>query len=105
MKILLAFAPFLAFAVLENLAGILPGLVAWLAASLALIVRERARGARGIGLLEAGSALVLGALAAIDLDKTLSPDVCARRGILLTLLVLGAAVKITGKDAKRPAPA
>ena len=64
MELLLAFSPFLAFLVGERALGIVPGLCAGAAVAIALIVRERLRGARETRVLEAGTALLFGALAA-----------------------------------------
>jgi hypothetical protein len=58
---LLGFAPFAAFALIEKLVGILPGLAAGLAVSLALLGWEAARH-RAINLLEAGSAAIFAGL-------------------------------------------
>ncbi len=64
MGLLLAFSPFLAFLAGEHLLGIVPGLCAGCAAAIALVVRERLRGARETRILEVGTALLFGALAA-----------------------------------------
>ena len=63
MKLLLAFSPFLAFLVGEHLLGIVPALCAGAAVAVALLVRERLRGAREVRVLEAGTAVLFGALA------------------------------------------
>jgi intracellular septation protein A len=62
MKALLGFAPFAAFALIEKLVGIVPGLAAGLAMSLALIVWDALRH-RPINILEVGSAVIFGGLA------------------------------------------
>lgn len=60
-KALLGFAPFAVFALVENLAGIVPGLAAGLVVSLALVAWEMARH-RAFNSLEAGSAILFGTL-------------------------------------------
>ena len=64
MELLLAFSPFLAFLAGERTLGIVPGLCAGAVVAIALIVRERLRGARETRVLEAGTALLFGVLAA-----------------------------------------
>ncbi len=64
MNILLAFSPFLAFVVIERLLGILPGLLAGAALSIALLVLDRVRGGGPPKLLEVGTAVLFVALAA-----------------------------------------
>ena len=63
MGALLGFAPFIGFAVTEQLFGILTGLVIGTVVSIALLARDRSRGQGDINLLEAGSAFMFGALA------------------------------------------
>ena len=60
---LLAFAPFIAFALVEKLLGPLPGLVAGALVSIALLLRERLLGEREVNIIEAGSALMFSGLA------------------------------------------
>ncbi|MDY0745254.1 hypothetical protein SNE35_12100 [Paucibacter sp. R3-3] len=62
-SLLLAFAPFIAFAGLERIAGIVPGLLAAAALSLALVVRDALTAGRHAKLLELGSAALFGGLA------------------------------------------
>jgi hypothetical protein len=64
MDLLLAFSPFLAFLVGERHLGLVPALCAGAAAAVALVVRERLRGAREVRVLEAGTALLFAGLAA-----------------------------------------
>lgn len=68
---LLGFAPFAAFALIEKLIGIVPGLVAGLSISLALMAWEVIRHHRGINILEAGSAVIFAGLtvAALTMSK------------------------------------
>jgi hypothetical protein len=58
MGIWLAFAPFIAFAVVDRLIGSTEGLLAGAAVSLALLVRDRTSGAREIKILDAGTAVL-----------------------------------------------
>lgn len=62
MNILLAFAPFFAFAVISHLAGITTGLTAGAACALLLVVRDALAG-RCVKLLEIGTTILFGALA------------------------------------------
>ena len=64
MGLLLAFSPFLAFLAGERLLGLVPALCAGCAVALALVARGRLRGAREAKVLELGTALLFGALAA-----------------------------------------
>jgi hypothetical protein len=68
-KALLGFAPFAAFILIENLFGTVPGLVAGLAASLALLAWEAVRGHRTINILEAGSAVMFAGLAILAVSE------------------------------------
>ena len=63
MQLLLAFSPFLAFLAGQHLLGLVPALCAGAAVAVALVVRERLRGVREVRVLEAGTALLFGALA------------------------------------------
>jgi hypothetical protein len=65
-KALLGFTPFAAFALIEKLIGIVPGLVAGFVISLALVLWEMARH-RTINILEAGSAIIFGGLVILAL--------------------------------------
>lgn len=67
MKKLLVFAPFLAFLVIERLFGIRAGLCVGAAASMLALVRQHLAGQRGIAVLDAGTAVLFGALAAYTL--------------------------------------
>jgi len=62
LNILLAFAPFIAFAVIDRTVGITEGLVAGALVSAALLVRDRI-GGKTPKVLEVGSALLFGGLA------------------------------------------
>ncbi|NOG69515.1 hypothetical protein [Roseicella sp. DB1501] len=71
MPILLAFSPFLAFALLDRLLGPTPGLVAGALAAAGLLLRDRLAG-RAPKLLEIGTLILFGALALVAL--ILRPD-------------------------------
>ncbi|QJP16694.1 hypothetical protein G3545_25490 [Starkeya sp. ORNL1] len=66
MNILLAFAPFLAFALIDRLVGATEGLVAAAIIALAMVIRDRVNG-RSPKILEIGTALLFGGLAAYAL--------------------------------------
>lgn len=59
---LLAFAPFIAFAVIDRLVGPMEGMFAGFAVSSALLIRDWSQG-RGPKVLEIGTAVLFGALA------------------------------------------
>ena len=63
MGILLAFAPFIVFAVLERIIGPLEALAAGAAVSAALIIRDLAISGRGVKVLEAGTFVLFTGLA------------------------------------------
>jgi hypothetical protein len=66
LQVLLGFAPFIAFAIIEKLVGITSGLTAAFAISLALVAWEAVRH-RTANILELGSALLFGGLALLAL--------------------------------------
>ena len=93
MALLLAFSPFLAFLLGAHLLGVVPALCAGAAVAVALLARERRRGAREVNVLELGTALLFGALA---IAATSMKDVTWSVGLVrlvvdggLMLLVLG----------------
>jgi hypothetical protein len=59
---LLAFAPFIAFAAIDRLVGPMEGMFAGFAVSVVLLIREWSQG-RGAKVLEIGTAVLFGALA------------------------------------------
>jgi hypothetical protein len=63
MGILLAFAPFIAFALIDRLVGSTEGLVVAAVVSLALIIRDALTPKRSPKILEVGTAVLFGALA------------------------------------------
>ena len=64
MGALLGFLPFIVFALAERSLGVVPGLAGAALVSVALLLRDRLRGQRELNILEAGSALLFGALTA-----------------------------------------
>ena len=69
MGALLAFAPFIGFALVEKMLGIVPGLCVGTLISVALLARDRLQGRREINLLEAGSAVMFAALALLAIAR------------------------------------
>jgi len=67
MGMLLAFAPFIAFAVIDRLVGSVSGLFAGFAVSAAILTRDWLSATRKPKLLEIGTAMLFGALAAYAL--------------------------------------
>jgi hypothetical protein len=65
MGALLGFAPFIGFALIENLWGVLPGLVAGALISIALLVFDRLQRQSEVNILEAGSAVMFTVLASV----------------------------------------
>ena len=63
MNLLLAFAPFLAFAVIDRLVGVTEGLVAGALISLAFLLRDLLTPGRSPKVLEIGTLLLFGGLA------------------------------------------
>jgi hypothetical protein len=92
MAILLAFAPFIVFAVAERLAGPVVGLTLGALVSLALLVRDWVTQGRSPKILEIGTALLFCGLAFYALFGTASLSVigvrlCVDTGLLLIVLV------------------
>lgn len=69
MGALLAFAPFVGFALVEKPFGVVPGLVAAALISIALLLRDRLQGQRELNLLEAGSAVMFSVLAGLAFSQ------------------------------------
>ena len=91
MAILLAFAPFIAFALVDRLGGPLEGLVAGAAVSLALLVRERLTRSCAPKVLEVGTALLFSGLALYTVLTAATWSVigvrlCIDSGLLLIVL-------------------
>jgi hypothetical protein len=90
MGILLAFAPFLAFALIDRLSGPTEGLIAGAVVSAALLLRDLIQG-RTAKVLEIGTAILFGGLALYALLGRPSWSVVGVRlvvdaGLLLTVL-------------------
>jgi hypothetical protein len=58
MGALLGFAPFIGFALVENMWDVVPGVAAGALISIALLVFDRLKGQRDVNILEAGSAVM-----------------------------------------------
>ncbi len=92
MGILLAFAPFFVFAVVERLLGITAGLIGATITSAGLLVREAVGRSKTIKVLEVGTVLLFGGLAAYTLIMHASWSIpavrlCVDAGLLLLVLV------------------
>lgn len=92
MGILLAFAPFIAFAVIDRLVGSTQGLFAALIVSVALLVRDWVTPGRTPKILEIGTALLFGGLAlyAVLAEPTWSVigvRLCVDIGLLVIVLI------------------
>lgn len=69
MGALLGFAPFIGFAVVERLFGIVPGLAAGALISIALLVFDRLKVRRELNYLEAGSAVLFTILTGLAFEN------------------------------------
>jgi uncharacterized membrane protein (UPF0136 family) len=92
MGILLAFAPFIVFVVMERVTGIMPGLWSATAVSVALLLRDALRRNRSPKVLEIGTAILFGGLAFYALLAKPAWSIIAVRlrvdtGLLLIVLV------------------
>ncbi len=92
MGILLAFAPFFVFVVVERLLGITAGLVGATITSGGLLVRNAVGGKKTMKVLEVGTVLLFGGLAAYTLIVNAAWSVpavrlCVDAGLLLVVLV------------------
>ena len=93
MSILLAFAPFIAFAVLDRIVGPAEALAAGAAVSAALILRDLAGPRRSVKVLEAGTFVLFAGLALYTLLSGANWSVigirlCVDAGLLLIVLAL-----------------
>lgn len=91
MNMLLAFAPFIAFVVIERLAGVPAGLAAGAIVAAVLLVRDLATPGRHAKLLEIGTLLLFGALTAYALANDVQWSIAAVRlrvdaGLMLIVL-------------------
>ncbi len=64
METLLAFAPFIVYVVIERIAGIMPGLVSAAIVSFLLLLRDIISPSRTVKILEIGTVILFGGLAA-----------------------------------------
>ena len=92
MGILLAFTPFIAFAVLDRFLGSTEGLVAGAFVSLVLVARDVLASGRAPKILEIGSAVLFGALALLALIahpawSVIGVRLCVDAGLLVIVLV------------------
>jgi hypothetical protein len=92
MGILMAFAPFIAFALIDRLVGPTQGLFAALIVSVALLVRDWVTPGRTPKILEIGTALLFGGLAlyaalAEPTWSVISVRLCVDTGLLLIVLI------------------
>ncbi|ABE33981.1 putative membrane protein [Paraburkholderia xenovorans LB400] len=91
MNFLLTFAPFIAFAVIERIAGSPAGLIAGALVAAALLLRDFVSPTRHVKLLEVGTVLLFGALAVYALTSDAQWSIAAVRLRVdagLTLIVL-----------------
>lgn len=91
MSILLAFAPFLAFAAVDRVVGSTEGLIAGALVSLALIARDALAPGRSPKVLEIGTAILFGALAVYALLgrpawSVIGVRLCVDTGLLVIVL-------------------
>ncbi|APR34901.1 hypothetical protein BTO02_05095 [Paraburkholderia sp. SOS3] len=91
MTLLLAFAPFIAFVVIERLVSVPAGLTAGAIVAAALLVRDVATPGRHIKLLEIGTVLLFGALTVYALTNDVRWSIAAVRlrvdaGLMLIVL-------------------
>ncbi len=92
MGILLAFAPFIVFAIVDRLAGATEGLVAGALVSVALLARDWIIPGRAPKILEIGTALLFGGLALYAVLggptwSVIGVRLCVDTGLLLIVLV------------------
>jgi hypothetical protein len=110
MNMLMAFAPFIVFALLDRLSGILPALCAAAALSAVMLLRDWISPARKVKLLEIGTFVLFGGLAAFELLVGASWSVLDVRlrvdlGLLAIVLVsLAVRQPFTLQYAKEKAP-
>jgi hypothetical protein len=92
MGILMAFTPFIAFAVIDRLVGPTQGLFAALIVSVALLVRDWMTPGRTPKILEIGTAVLFGGLAlytmlAAQIWSVIGVRLCVDAGLLLIVLI------------------
>ncbi len=91
MNLLLAFAPFIAFVVIERLVGVPAGLAAGAIVGAVLLVRDWVTPGRRVKLLEIGTVLLFGALTVYALMNAVQWSIAAVRlrvdaGLMLIVL-------------------
>ena len=91
MNILLAFAPFIAFAVIDRLVGPSAGLIAGSLVSAALVARDAIAAGRSAKILEIGSLVLFGGLALLSLfglgaGSIIGVRLCVDAGLLVIVL-------------------
>ncbi|HTQ50274.1 MAG TPA: hypothetical protein VMJ12_06150 [Candidatus Acidoferrales bacterium] len=92
MNILLAFAPFLIFALVDRFVSPVAGLASGAVVALALVVRDAMSRSKKVKVLEAGTVILFGALAAWALFGKMPSSIiwarlCVDAGLLLIVLV------------------
>ncbi|MGF7137143.1 hypothetical protein P3T40_008656 [Paraburkholderia sp. EB58] len=91
MNLLLAFAPFIAFVVIERMVGVPAGLAAGAIVAAVLLVRDLVTPGRRVKVLEIGTALLFGALTVYALANDVQWSIAAVRlrvdaGLMLIVL-------------------
>ncbi len=92
MNLLLAFAPFIAFAVVDRTVGAIPGLIAGALVAAALILRDALSRSRSIKILEVGTVILFGGLTCYSLMMTVAWTIvgvrlCVDAGLLIIVLL------------------
>ncbi len=92
MNLLLAFAPFITFAIVDRAVGATPGLIAGALIAIALVIRDAVSKSRMVKILELGTVILFGGLAVYSLLMTVEWTIvgvrlCVDSGLLLIVLV------------------
>jgi hypothetical protein len=92
MNLLLAFAPFIAFAVVDRTVGATPGLVAGALVAAALILRDALSRSRSIKILEVGTVILFSGLTCYSLAMVVAWTIvgvrlCVDAGLLVIVLL------------------
>ena len=92
MNILLAFAPFIAFAVLDRLVGATPGLMAGALVAAGLVLRDALSTSRRVKILEVGTVVLFGGLTCYSLVMAVTWTIvgvrlCVDAGLLVIVLL------------------
>ncbi len=106
MNILLAFAPFLVFALVDRVVGTTAGLACGAIVSAALIIREVVSKKRNVKVLEVGTVILFGGLTAYSLIGQVNWSIvgvrlCVDSG-LLAIVLISMAVRLPLHFAIRP---